>query len=258
MNYDLKATRIREQDEISEIIREACCEYDLKTIKHLFKDPTEINIVYIRDEEGFTPLHYACQFGFMNAVKLLVENGADINAKSNEPTEPFFRAAITPLFMAVANNKKYIATYLIERGADVNLGTEVDPNTSNSALLNSIYYTRKDIIKILLDNGADINQLSRHSYGVLTESPNHSPDLCRLLMEYGFDINSKDSFKSTLLHYAAHHDNVPLAVFLIDSDIDIDSKDADNKTALQIVLEKGPWHLAEFAELLREVGAEEE
>jgi ankyrin repeat protein len=34
----------------------------------------------IRDESGFTPLHYACRAGKLEICKLLVSKGADVNA----------------------------------------------------------------------------------------------------------------------------------------------------------------------------------
>lgn len=45
-----------------------------------------------RDKDGNIPLHEAAAFGNLEAVKLLLEAGSDINAKSNKGETPLFKA----------------------------------------------------------------------------------------------------------------------------------------------------------------------
>ena len=60
---------------------------------------------------GMTPLMYAARDGRMETVRMLLDAGADINARdANE---------ITPLIAAITNNHPDVARYLIERGADI-------------------------------------------------------------------------------------------------------------------------------------------
>lgn len=60
---------------------------------------------------GLTPLHYAARDGRLEAVKVLLSAGADINqVEAND---------ITPLLTAITNNHPDVATYLIEQGADI-------------------------------------------------------------------------------------------------------------------------------------------
>lgn len=54
-------------------------------MKLLIENGAEINI---KDNDGNTPLHYAAKRGFMGIIRLLVENGADINAKNNDGQTP--------------------------------------------------------------------------------------------------------------------------------------------------------------------------
>ena len=44
---------------------------------------TDVNQVMA--ETGFTPLLFACQYGFKNVVRLLLENGADPSIESTKP-----------------------------------------------------------------------------------------------------------------------------------------------------------------------------
>jgi ankyrin len=60
---------------------------------------------------GMTPLLFAARDGLLDAAKLLVEAGANINKP--DPN------GITPLLMAITNGQLPVAQWLVERGADV-------------------------------------------------------------------------------------------------------------------------------------------
>jgi uncharacterized protein len=80
-------------------------------------------------DTGETPLHSAlCKAGrphYLSVIKVLVENGAEINAKTTPGVETgaFMRdvrtKGETPLHRAAAYGDEAIITYLIEHGADV-------------------------------------------------------------------------------------------------------------------------------------------
>ena len=65
---------------------------------------------------GMTALHAACFHGRANAVVLLLEHGADINAQSR-----IYCKNATPLHLAIARGHKQIARVLVDAGADVTL-----------------------------------------------------------------------------------------------------------------------------------------
>jgi ankyrin repeat protein len=58
---------------------------------------------------GLTPLHLAAGEGHLDIVKLLLEHGADINARSA------FR--VTPLALAARDRQTEVAAFLISKGA---------------------------------------------------------------------------------------------------------------------------------------------
>ena len=60
-----------------------------------------------------TPLHEAVWYGQFEAVKFLIENGADVSAKDIDGD--------TPLHVAASSSRlSEIAKFLIEKGADIN------------------------------------------------------------------------------------------------------------------------------------------
>jgi len=67
------------------------------------------------DESGFTALHHAARLGKKNVAELLIARGADINAKDKH--------GHTPLYTAVNHDYKF-AEFLISKGADSGIRTE--------------------------------------------------------------------------------------------------------------------------------------
>lgn len=67
-------------------------------------------------EDGFTPLHLAAYFDQAGAAAILLERGADIEARSKNPNLPH----VTPLHSAAAGASTEVARLLLDAGADPN------------------------------------------------------------------------------------------------------------------------------------------
>lgn len=67
-------------------------------------------IVNEKDENSFTPLHYAAQDGLEEIAKTLLDAGADVVAKNAYGN--------TPLLTAMAYYEPSLITLLLERGAN--------------------------------------------------------------------------------------------------------------------------------------------
>ncbi len=66
---------------------------------------------------GLSPLHLAARQGQLEAVKALVEAGADVN-------QPGAGDRVTPMLIAIINGHYDVAKYLLETGADPNLAQD--------------------------------------------------------------------------------------------------------------------------------------
>jgi len=130
---------------------------------------------------GETPIHIAAKMGKI-IVKLLFENGADLNSRGNDGN--------TPLHTAVLHGKVMIVQYLVEKGVNVNIegGREHKP---------AIYYAAKNgnyvLRKFLVDNGADDKQWGKTYMEILVHAVNREK----------LDINYYDNTTGyTALHWA--------------------------------------------------------
>src|SRR6266540_6078626 len=97
--------------------------------------------------EGFTPLGLAAFFGHVEAVKVLLEHGADVNAK---PPSRFQNTAVDS---AVSGDHAEVVRVLLAAGADPNIRSEANYTTLQKAAAHG----NLDIVRMLLDRGADLN-----------------------------------------------------------------------------------------------------
>ena len=134
--------RGREMSPLNDDLFDAANRGDLKKVKRLLNEGADVNA---KDEDGWTPLHWAAYYGHLNVVKLLVDRGADVNAKS--------KAGETPLHWAAANGHLDVVEFLVDRGADVNAKSKAGWTPLHLAADKG----HLDIAKLLLDRGADIN-----------------------------------------------------------------------------------------------------
>lgn len=70
-----------------------------------------VNYLNLPDETGTSPLLAAIDLGFVGAIQLLLERGADVNWISEDVT-------YTPIHRAVQANRLDVARMLLEAGAD--------------------------------------------------------------------------------------------------------------------------------------------
>ncbi|KAJ8300293.1 hypothetical protein KUTeg_021812 [Tegillarca granosa] len=93
-----------------------CKEGNTEQIKNLLSCPGGIDINN-KDSDGMTLLHWACDRGYSDLVKLLLKSNADINAKDSDDQ--------TALHYAVSCEHKDVVDILLSYGAD-KLSKDID------------------------------------------------------------------------------------------------------------------------------------
>ena len=131
-------SRKRDRNDVMEVTSgiDAGKTADSSTSKHiaLSATPTE--------QLGYTSLHDAARDNAYRAVAILLESGADVNAKD--------KYGYPPLHWAAWHNAYVAATILLENGADVNAKNDKDFTSLHWAAWNNGHETAT----ILLENGA--------------------------------------------------------------------------------------------------------
>jgi ankyrin repeat protein len=93
--------------------------------------------------DGYTALGWAAYHGHKEAVELLLEKGANINAAN--------RSGYTPLMAAAQQSHDRIARLLLEKGANPNLATL----NGDTALIYASMFGSTKTVEALLSKGAD-------------------------------------------------------------------------------------------------------
>ena len=133
----------------------------------------------------------------IETLEMLIEGGADVNAKSKY-------GGRTPLIVAAVNAFPKIITMLVEAGADL----EMKDNEGNTPLIVASNYLRKKNVSQLLRYGANVDSTNNEGRTALMNACYCSHKckklnpVARILLEAGADIDVVDKFGNTALIYA--------------------------------------------------------
>lgn len=156
---------------------------------------------------GSTPLGFWVLKGNTEAVKLLLDLGADVNA----PDE----YGCTPLMTCCDLQYRALARLLLERGADPNVTDDI----GNCALLRAIDEHDAAMVALLLANNADPNFRQPIGHCALVYAIcNDNYAIAKLLLEHGADPNDEEY----ILYYIAEMDVDPIKYYDLLSEYNAD------------------------------------
>lgn len=114
----------------------------------------------------------------------------------------------------------------------------------NAALENDV-----EEIKILLENGADINEADLDGSTPLHLAVYYSSyDAAEFLLQEGADPNTVDQYDSTPLMDAVFSDDIEMVKVLLSYDVDVDYKDSEGFTAYDYAVDYGNEELIQLLE----------
>lgn len=95
--------------------------------------------------------------------------------------------------------------FLIDRGVNPNampMDANPDEMPSDTLLNMAIWEDDYEIVKLLLNNGADVHIKTMHTSSPLVATTCLRVPIAEMLIKYGADVNGQDSIGNTALHYA--------------------------------------------------------
>jgi ankyrin repeat protein len=216
------------------LIHEAALNGDVSVLRELLEGATDVEG---RHAEGTTALMSAVRNGHLEAARLLIQAGADLDARGDSPT-----------YWAVVNNHLDILALLLNAGADAN-------TRSSDGTPVLMYAQSGEASRLLLEGGADLaavdaqgrTALTRYflrgaamrSYASESYRPGDPPgpiDPVRLVLEAGIDVNSADHRGNTALFYALTpymgRAETAAIQLLIDYGADVNARNHDGETPL--------------------------
>lgn len=207
-----------------------------------------------RQNFGRTALLAACNANNTEVVKILLNSGAEPNAKDDE--------GWTALMSVVDKDEVdiEIIKMLIEAGADVNAKNQYN----TTPLLRTVCWNnRSDIVKIMLDNGADMyacGAIGFDDFEYGCESPVEASlgnlEFLKMFLDYGADINRKYTNGESLLSQAAGYNSFKSVKFLLDNGANVNLKSNQNLTALISATKRETSDTEKIVNILLDAGAD--
>ncbi len=177
-------------------------------------------VVKGKDAGGSTALHHAAGYGPIGNLQLLIDKGADVNAKN--------RRSSTPLHWAIHDEAK--VRLLLSKGANVN-AKQVEGRTP--LYLAAMLGNGVPTMRLLLSRGADANLASANGQTpLMMAAARGDVEGMQLLIENGADVNSKDGAGETALMAACTSGNARAVQLLIEQGADVKVRSKRNETAL--------------------------
>ncbi len=251
----------------SSLLHEAVYAGSIEMIRMLLRFGAQVNTV---DAFGNTPMHVASIYGRQDAAYWLLQYGAQIDATTEH--RPW-----TPLMLALNENHREMAQWLINQGADLDFldpqqgwtpflvaceqgmidfsldlirrGARVDVRLTagdargKSAIHLASYYGEVEIIRALVEEGVDINQIPEGGgLGPLHWCVyNHHRELFDYLLDLGADVNIRATglyYSRTPLHFAVSGGREYMIQRLLDANADPMAKDQEGRTPFDIALDR--------------------
>ena len=228
---------------------------NLKSAEFLLSEGANVNAT---TGYGRSALHFASveETDDFDLAKLLVENGANLEEKTND--------GYTPLICAVEKGNSKVVEFLLSKGANINATTEDGISAlhivsrdddldlikffitegakleskdiaGNTPLIWAVNEGNSKIVEYLLSKGANVNALTsdgRTALHFASEEVGDDCSLAKLLVANGAKVNKKTNDGYTPLICAVKEGNINIVKFLLSEGADVDATTSDGRSAL--------------------------
>lgn len=210
--------------------------------------------------DGKTALALAIFNGNYETASFLVDSKADVNKADAQRFTPLFYA-VDRRNMETAPNFPWMVTLdplplirkMLDAGANPNALVNNTPRARMregsprivfaTALMRAAFAGDLELVKLLLEHGADPKIISRDSENMLSaasglgfvhgyhrgKSPEERLQVVKLFVELGNDVNHHDDYGITPVMAAGNFGNVPIIQYLIDAGADLSAHDLGKK-----------------------------
>ena len=201
-------------------------EGDSAKVMALLNKGADVNATTAYD--GITPLMYACDSGHYMVAKILLVNGAEVDAIPYNSLSAFHSAAI--------KGNWQIGELLIQHGANIN----IKDNEGFTPLHYACYNGHFNFAEMLLFYGANINITDNNRRNALYYAiMMNDLDIAELLITNGIDVNNRDESGNTPLMAAAAQNDTAMVNILLKSNADINLTNNNGMDALSFAIMSG-------------------
>jgi len=189
-----------------------------------------------------TPLHWASYMGHVEAVRYLLEHGANVTALDWDRSMPLHWAARKGHVKAIR--------ILLQHKADA----EAQNKNKSTPLHQASSWGHTDAVRVFLEHGVDATAQDKNGWAPLhcAAFEGHA-EITRVLLEHGVDTTVRDKDGRTPLHHASSEGNLEVTCVFLEHGADTTAQDNNGRTPLHRASFRG--HV-EIVRLLSEQGAD--
>ena len=171
---------------VSFIFRFDVQDYNIDKVKLLIDNGANVNC---KDSYGWTPIHIATTTLHWDLLNILVKHKVDVNAKMANSVTPVL--LITSQFDELEHHRRFeILKFLLFHGADPNIA---GGNHKRTAFHEAASDQMVDVMELLIFHGAEVNTKDDQLRTPLHfAARNVQPEAVKLLMKHGADPHAKD------------------------------------------------------------------
>ena len=212
---------------------------DLASVEVLleYKADIEVREDHLRDVWFIiirTALFLAAAYGRIHIMRCLLENGADVNARVSVDDNS------TPLMIAAVSSQRDAVTFLVERGANVDLRDEDGFTALHCACLDRYYIGVGEMLGCLIENGADVNaRTNEDCTPLMIACDDDHLYAVKFLMEHGANVDHQDRDGRTAVHHAVNRKAYQCLSYLTENGADVNARTYDGRTPLMIATARG-------------------
>jgi ankyrin repeat protein len=179
--------------------------------------------LHCTDTDGWTPIHLSSYHA--ETTRVLIENGADANRIANY---------YTPLFLAAKGNHIEVVKVLLSFNPDLEIQHDDDSySTGYTALTIATVNGYTDVVRLLLEAGANVNHRSKRNISTLQYAVYYNrEDIVRSLMEYHPELDHVDDDGDTAFNSIQSSTSVAIAKLLINAGSDPEIRNNEGNTPL--------------------------
>eukprot|EP00919_Chromeraceae_sp_WS-2016_P033014 GHVR01078058.1.p1 GENE.GHVR01078058.1~~GHVR01078058.1.p1 ORF type:complete len:993 (+),score=183.42 GHVR01078058.1:31-2979(+) len=201
----------------------ACMYGRVDTVRILIENGAYVNFI---DYNGYTAILYASLSNSVEIVKLLIQNNATIDYSNYE--------GISALHLACSEGSVGVVKVLLDHNVDVNVVSKSGNTPLHYAVEGSNPSVSEvdvlDIVALLLDHNAHVLTTNQSGETPFEVSVRHFDEVSIQLLKHYSDLNQPDHFGRTPLHQAAIGGNPLICQKIIDMGGLLDLQDYSGST----------------------------
>jgi len=202
-----------------------------------------VPIVDMYDSYNKIPLHYAINRKNMNAIKLLLEYGSNVNYQDKD--------GLNALHLAIYSRSYDICKLIIEHGVNINSTC----NTGESALHIACNLNLYDIVELLIKNKINVNKQDyEHNFTAFHYAVNiNNKNIIMILLKNNAGVNIQDAYGNTIIHYCIIEKNLEILELIIMNTINkinYNLWNIEGKIPLHLLFDDIPDRVNDFLNIL--------